>query len=606
VWERFPRQYTQDQIKAAGYDGVVYTNRGEPTVRGDYVIQSWTDPDYFRTYSGVGVDPEDLDDSYIVFDPTQIKSTKNLGTFDPSNPNVRLGLAGAALGAQALTDEDQRGLTAAGLIVIGSGGRVNPSQAAAAARAVGRSTREAEQIVRAVRAPILARLGGQLRGALLADELGALQHPDMLEQVRTAYAKLDKPELLAQPALAGAAATGGYKRTAEMFTNTFGPDAPIFAAIMAATSPQSTVARNLGNALDTYAAWVWAGRPMEAGAVRAVVRRLSPEIQSMYTKNLQRVLTAPDPIGVALSGPKVSNFAKNLVGDVQRVTLDTWMTRLQGMDPEKLRVRRGAEKISVASGAYLAYSARERQTAEWLTRSTGVEWSPAMVQEAQWAWTKDLAEGTPGGDFTHSVEAVPLAERVGETDPARMRDAWDVPALMTQGAPGDVLNRLDLAGELRGRAPHTVPDWPVLGRPIAGPAFRDKQTGEIIAGTAGQSHADILPADDLPWSRLEDGFVDARGQFLTRTEAANVMGRGQPLDASTLALARGHTLLPAPDLQALQFLAKNRVQPSLLGRYRLGIAGGVLGYGAAQGLLNENGPQTPPYLRPGPGLLAGN
>src|SRR3972149_10642806 len=104
------------------------------------------------------------------------------------------------------------------------------------------------------------------------------------------------------------------------------------------------------------------------------------------------------------------------------------MPRYPQLSPRGLDLVRGG--IRYPSGRYLAISARDRQTAERLTHMTGVEWTPEMVQEAQWGWTKDLAEGTEGGRLIgrHAVDDPrPLIERVGETDPERIRTGWDVP-----------------------------------------------------------------------------------------------------------------------------------------------------------------------------------
>ena len=64
----------REAIKNAGYDGIVYANRGE----------------------GAG-------DSYIVFDPEQAKSAiGNTGRFDPRNPAITAGV-GAVAGGLAYT-----------------------------------------------------------------------------------------------------------------------------------------------------------------------------------------------------------------------------------------------------------------------------------------------------------------------------------------------------------------------------------------------------------------------------------------------------------------------------------------------------------------------
>ena len=58
----------QDFLRRNGYDGIVYRNAEEGR----------------RDVGGI----DTMDDSYIAFEPTQIKSTQNVGTFDPSDPRI--------------------------------------------------------------------------------------------------------------------------------------------------------------------------------------------------------------------------------------------------------------------------------------------------------------------------------------------------------------------------------------------------------------------------------------------------------------------------------------------------------------------------------------
>jgi hypothetical protein len=483
-------RYIQDRLKEAGFDGIVYKNLGEMSVGGESVNLSHRSE--YLTGERQGV----IDNSYIVFDPTQIKSTKNLGTFDPTNPNVKLGLASAALGAEALTEEDQDGLAAVGLIVV-AGGQVNPNQLARAARRAGRTVREAEALVKeATRGPLVDAMR-QLEGHLLADELRALEQS---AAARASFvmgaANVEPSETLAQAALAGSNAAGGYQRTTQFLVDTFGPDAPMVASIFAALSPQKGVGRNIDLMLQTYEQWVHAGRPTDVESVRRVVRGL-PDDARMSAQNLVRVMTSSDPTR-ALSGGKVSNFAQNLAGDVQRVTNDTWMARLHGVDPRRL-VRRGTAGEGLMSGQYLAINARTRETAERLTRETGVQWTPEMVQESQWGWVKDFVEQTNPNPRTGAPTAVspnmPLEQRVLATDPARIRASWDTPRMMLAEPGWDILDRMGSAGELRGENIGRVSPWPELGRPDLPPPDP--------SALAGLAERNIYPA--LPWVNPKRG-----------------------------------------------------------------------------------------------------
>jgi len=101
----------QSTIQKAGYDGIVYLNRREG-------LSQHPDPEinqknlmWHFAMSSRATDDEfkqkfpEAEDSYIAFQPTQIKSaTGNQGTFDPSNPDITKADGGA------LSDED--GITA--------------------------------------------------------------------------------------------------------------------------------------------------------------------------------------------------------------------------------------------------------------------------------------------------------------------------------------------------------------------------------------------------------------------------------------------------------------------------------------------------------------
>jgi hypothetical protein len=320
---------------------------------------------------------------------------------------------------------------------------------------------------------------------------------------------------------------------------------------------------------------------------------------SASAQNLVRVMTSSDPTR-ALSGGKVSNFAQNLAGDVQRVTNDTWMARLHGVDPQRL-VQRGTADESLMSGQYLAINARTRETAERLTRETGVQWTPEMVQESQWGWVKDFVEQTNPNPRTGAPTAVspnmPLEQRVLATDPARIRASWDTPRMMLAEPGWDILDRMGSAGELRGENIGRVSPWPELGRPdpVVAAAIRDPQTGQVYRGANHAAALDRVPPDR--WATLQDawdredaavsGFVTQSGQYLTR-DAARHATQSQAYTAEGL-LPVGHRarILPPPDPSALAGLAERNIYPALpwvnpkrgAFRWALPLA---LGYGAQQ------------------------
>lgn len=75
----------QAVIKNAGYDGIIYLNRREGLEvseddQGSFDMEA-SDDEFLAQY------PQ-AQDSYIAFDPTQIKSVNNRGTFDPADPRI--------------------------------------------------------------------------------------------------------------------------------------------------------------------------------------------------------------------------------------------------------------------------------------------------------------------------------------------------------------------------------------------------------------------------------------------------------------------------------------------------------------------------------------
>jgi hypothetical protein len=88
-WDELVNAHNQDGIKAAikgaGYDGIVYLNRREGVdLREDdgfSAVNEYTDKAFKRRYPAAA-------DSYIIFDPRQVKSaTGNNGEFSPREPN---------------------------------------------------------------------------------------------------------------------------------------------------------------------------------------------------------------------------------------------------------------------------------------------------------------------------------------------------------------------------------------------------------------------------------------------------------------------------------------------------------------------------------------
>jgi hypothetical protein len=81
--------------------------------------------------------------------------------------------------------------------------------------------------------------------------------------------KLPDPNEMASVAWAGRAKRGWYERSARAIAEAFGQDAPRFAALLAALSPQCSVEGNLANTLRTWTNWIKAGRPTDTDVSRS-------------------------------------------------------------------------------------------------------------------------------------------------------------------------------------------------------------------------------------------------------------------------------------------------------------------------------------------------
>lgn len=220
-------------------------------------------------------------------------------------------------------------------------------------------------------------------------------------------------------AVAGSAKKGWYEGSTQAIVNVFGPDADRFAALLSATSPQTSVESNLYNALQIWKNWTAAGRPTDR---ESIVRVMGQSVQGgkgeesvldAWINNSVRALSAEDPKSVMLSGPKVDSFMRNLQGNVNEVTNDAWMASFALVDQ---KIFGGSlTKTDPGKGpGYLAMNARVRETADYLTKLTGEKWTPAEVQETIWSWAKTLYETAGAAGETRS--AVQLVRDNAVTD----------------------------------------------------------------------------------------------------------------------------------------------------------------------------------------------
>jgi hypothetical protein len=220
-----------------------------------------------------------------------------------------------------------------------------------------------------------------------------------------------KAEEMAAVAWSGRAKRGWYANSARALVEIFGmEDAPRFAALLAATSPQVSVESNTVNALNIWANWVKAGRPTDRAAIMKVMGRSvqgtkgEKSVLDAWKNNTVRALTAENPADTTLSGPKVNSFMLNLVGVTDEVTNDAWMANYALVSQDLFR--KTGEVLPGKGPGYKAMAVVVRQAADILTRRTGEAWTPAEVQETVWSWAKTLYERANSADEKQTAEEI--------------------------------------------------------------------------------------------------------------------------------------------------------------------------------------------------------
>lgn len=183
-----------------------------------------------------------------------------------------------------------------------------------------------------------------------------------------------------------------------------------------------------------------------------------------WVNNTIRALRSTDPADLVLSGPKVDSFMRNLLDDTGAVTLDTWMAKLARIDQAllggSLNLSAKAKKLAKEtgqvqlkglseggtpgkSGAYLAYTARLRETAEELTRLTGDKWTPEEVQETVWSWAYALSELV--GEGGAAAKRGELRQLISQVTDDLIADVPDFSGLLNQEANRAILESAGLS-----------------------------------------------------------------------------------------------------------------------------------------------------------------
>ena len=232
----------------------------------------------------------------------------------------------------------------------------------------------------------LMRAFGRMRQYMRPEVADSLK-PTIQRSIAQAFQQLPSVEEWEAAARAGVAKRGWYKNSGQTIKSIFGDDTPTFTGVLAAQSPRQKVAGNLKMAIDTFGKWVAAGRPQDEASIRAILEEVpGATFPSRVPNTLKAFQGKPlvdftDPESGA--GYKVESFRRNLLGEMDYATNDTWMQKWLG--------QLGEAKANFFGNRanYLATDARTRQVAQKMG------WSTAEVQETIWSFIKSLTEKTP-------------------------------------------------------------------------------------------------------------------------------------------------------------------------------------------------------------------
>lgn len=293
---------------------------------------------------------------------------------------------------------------------------------------------------------------------LIPDELGVLLDSRTgLENFSRVLDVLPTASEMTSLAKAGAPKQGWYRGSTQALVDVFGvEDAPRFAALLAATSPQTSVESNLTNTLNIWKNWTAAGRPTDERSIKAIMGQSvqgtkgEDSILGAWLPNTMRALQAEDPLKTVISGPKVDSFFRNLADDVYRFTNDAWMANATGINQDILRQSPSAKQLASGnpgfSPAYSALSARGREGAQ------RANMLPYEGQETIWSYVMPLMEG----QSRFGMPARALLDKNMIT-PDVVRGTPDFSTLLQQPAYRGILEQAGYGDQLTAMKPFEFP-----------------------------------------------------------------------------------------------------------------------------------------------------
>jgi hypothetical protein len=255
---------------------------------------------------------------------------------------------------------------------------------------------------------------------------------------------------------AGQAKQGWYRASTQALIDVFGDDAPRFASLLAAMSPQTSVEMNLLNTLNTWKNWEAAGRPTQPAAIKAIMgqsvlgNKGEESVLQAWQNNATRALSSPDPTKVTLSGPKVDSFYRNLSDDVYRVTNDAWMANGLGVDQGLFSGSPTAKQLLGGdpglTPGYISTNARMREAGQQS------KMYPSEAQETAWSFFMPLYEM----QAATGLGARDILQK-GLLRPEHIRGTPDFSTLLNSPQYKDILESAGYGRELSALKPH---EWP--------------------------------------------------------------------------------------------------------------------------------------------------
>lgn len=230
-------------------------------------------------------------------------------------------------------------------------------------------------------------------------ELKTVAKPEELAKVREVFDQL--PSDFTTMAKVGSVGRYWYENSTRALKNYFGDDAPQFTKLLAAYSPRQLVRDNLKTALDAWRDWTKAGRPTDQAAIEKILDKHAggSEFTGRFNNAVRVLMGEAQPFSE--TSPKVSSFYQNLIGKVNYVTNDVWMSKFAGISHAML-----GDKIG-----YLGLTAKVREAAKELG------WAPQQTQAAVWVATKALWEaGVKGKPIKEIINRLNLKDASDLTD----------------------------------------------------------------------------------------------------------------------------------------------------------------------------------------------